>query len=115
MMSQPARYGMVIGIQESRIEEYRKLHSAVWPDVLKKIKECSITNYSIYLGRLDDGYYLFSYFEYIGDDFETDMNRMAQDKTTQKWWELCMPCQRPLNQRNAGEWWMNMEEVFHVE
>src|SRR5438477_3914464 len=81
------RYGSVIGLRAEKIEEYKKLHAAVWPDVLRVIKECHIQNYSIYLRKLDDGnYYLFSYFEYTGDDFKADMAKMAADATTQKWW-----------------------------
>ncbi len=110
------RYGMVIGLHEDRIEEYRKLHAAVWPDVLRMIRECNIHNYSIFLRRLDDGrYYLFSYFEYTGQDFEADMARMAADPTTQRWWSLCKPCQRPLEGRAPGEWWAMAEEVFHCD
>ncbi|HEY5914571.1 MAG TPA: L-rhamnose mutarotase, partial [Verrucomicrobiae bacterium] len=56
------RYGMVLGLRAEKVEEYKRLHAAVWPDVLKRIKECNIGNYSIYLRRLDDGrHYLFSY------------------------------------------------------
>ena len=43
------RYGMVIEVKPEKIEEYKKLHAAVWADVLKKITECNIRNYSIYL------------------------------------------------------------------
>jgi len=108
------RYGSVIEVREEKIKEYKKLHAAVWPDVLKMITECNIKNYSIYLHKLDDGkYYLFSYFEYAGDDFDSDMGKMAADPTTQKWWDLCKPCQKPLENRAEGEWWANMEEVFH--
>ena len=97
---------MVIGLRPEKIAEYKKLHAAAWPDVLKMIKECQIRNYSIYLRQLDDGnYYLFSYFEYTGDDFRGDMAKMAADPTTQRWWALCMPCQKPLAQRSADEWW----------
>ena len=103
------RYGMVIGINQEKIEEYKKLHAAVWPDVLKKITECNIRNYSIYL----KDHTLFSYFEYIGTDFNGDMAKMAADPTTQKWWDVCKPCQKPLETRAEGEWWSNMEEVFH--
>ena len=28
------RYGMVINVKPEKIEEYKKLHAAVWPDVL---------------------------------------------------------------------------------
>jgi len=110
------RYGTVIGLSAEKIEEYKKLHAAVWPDVLEVIAVCNIRNYSIYLRELPDGkHYLFSYFEYVGEDFEADMATMAADETTQKWWELCEPCQQPLPGRAEGEWWASMEEVFHCE
>jgi L-rhamnose mutarotase len=110
------RYGMVIGLRPEKIEEYKQLHAAVWPDVLKMIGECHIRNYSIYLRTLDDGRpYLFSYFEYTGRDFAADMAKMAADPTTQRWWSVCMPCQQPLAGRAPGEWWAGMEEVFHYD
>jgi L-rhamnose mutarotase len=110
------RYGSVIGLRPEKVEEYKRLHAAVWPDVLKMIAECHIRNYSIYLRALDDGrLYLFSHFEYTGTDFAADMARMAADPTTQRWWAVCMPCQQPLESRGAGEWWANMEEVFHCD
>jgi len=105
---------MVIGVNADRIDEYRRLHAAVWPEVLQMIAQCQIRNYSIYLRQLGDGnHYLFSYLEYVGDDFAADMARMAADPTTQRWWDVCMPCQQPLADREAGAWWASMEEVFH--
>ncbi|MHC4461471.1 MAG: L-rhamnose mutarotase [Planctomycetota bacterium] len=110
------RYGDVLGVKPEKLEEYKQLHANVWPGVLKMIKECNIRNYSIYLRELEEGkYYLFSYFEYTGDDFEADMAKMAADPTTQKWWAVCMPCQTPIPTRKEGEWWANMQEVFHCE
>lgn len=110
------RYGMVIGLKQDRMQEYKRLHAAVWPEVLKMISECHIRNYSIYLRRLPDGnHYLFSYFEYMGTDFAGDMAKMAADPTTQKWWSFCVPCQEPLADRAEGEWWADMEEVFHCD
>ncbi len=110
------RYGTVIGVKADRLAEYKRLHATVWPDVLKKIAECRIRNYSIYLRRLPDGnHYLFSYFEYVGDDFDADMAKMAADPKTQQWWKVCMPCQEPLSDRAEGEWWASMDEVFHLD
>jgi L-rhamnose mutarotase len=110
------RYGMVIGLQPDKVEEYKRLHAAVWPDVLKQIAQCHIQNYSIYLRTLGDGRpYLFSYFEYAGDDFTADMARMAADPTTKRWWACCKPCQQPLSDRAPDEWWSGMEEVFHTD
>jgi L-rhamnose mutarotase len=110
------RYGSVIGVKAKKLAEYKRLHAAVWPDVLKMIKACHIRNYSIYLRRMPDGkHYLFSYFEYTGRDFTKDMEKMAADPVTQKWWTQCMPCQVPLPNRAADEWWAAMEEVFHQD
>jgi L-rhamnose mutarotase len=110
------RYGMIIGLRAEKEAEYRKLHAAVWPDVLKMITACNIRNYSIYLRQMPDGKpYLFSYFEYIGNDFEGDMARMAADPTTQRWWSCCKPCQEPLANDKSGNWWSMAEEVFHYD
>jgi L-rhamnose mutarotase len=110
------RYGTVIGVKEEKLAEYKALHAAVWPEVLRMITACHIRNYSIYLRKMPDGkHYLFSYFEYTGTDFAADGARMAADPVTQKWWSFCMPCQEPLPDRAQGEWWAGMDEVFHCE
>src|SRR4030042_2654366 len=88
------RYGMIIGLKPEKIAYYKELHAATWPGVLKMIRECHIRNYSIYLKEVEPGkFYLFSYFEYTGNDFEADMAKMAADATTQKWWKETDPCQ----------------------
>ena len=108
------RYGSVIGLRSDKIDEYRRLHAAPWPEVLAMIKQCHLHNYSIFLRKMPDGrHYLFSYFEYSGSDFAADMAKMAADPITQKWWSQCIPCQEPLPDRAAGEWWADAEEVFH--
>ena len=105
------RYGSVIKAKPEKLDEYKRLHADVWPDVLDMIKKCNIRNYSIYYR---DGY-LFSYFEYVGNDYEADMAQMAADETTQKWWSLCKPCHKPLDTIEPGQWWADMEEVFHCD
>jgi L-rhamnose mutarotase len=105
------RYGQIIGVKPEHFEEYKKYHAAVWPDVLKMITDCNIRNYSIF--HKDNQ--LFAYFEYVGDDFAADMAKMAADSTTQKWWSVMEPRQQPVETRQPGEWWANMEEVFHLD
>jgi L-rhamnose mutarotase len=105
------RYGSVIGLRPEKAEEYLALHRAVWPGVLARITECNIRNYSIY--RYGD--LLFSYFEYVGDDYAADMAHMAADPETQRWWDVCMPCQRQTDDAVPGQWWTPIEEVFHED
>jgi len=113
---QPRRYGSVIGVKEDKLAYYKELHAHPWPGVLKKLDECNIHNYSIYLKQMDDGkHYLFSYFEYTGSDFDADMKKMADDETTRKWWKETDPCQFPLDNRKKGEWWASMQEVYHSD
>jgi L-rhamnose mutarotase len=105
------RYGQVIQVAAGKLDEYTKYHAAVWPGILAKITECNIHNYSIYH---KDGL-LFAYFEYVGSDFDGDMKKMADDPLTQKWWDIMKPMQEPLPTRAPGEWWANMDEVFHLD
>lgn len=103
------RYGMAIKIRSENLDEYKRLHADVWPDVLKMIGQCNIRNYSIYH---KDGI-MFSYFEYVGKDFDADMAKMAADPTTQRWWDVCKPLLEPLESRGPEEFWATMEEVFY--
>jgi len=111
-----SRHASIIGLPAANIAEYRRLHAAVWTDVLAMIRRCHIRNYSIYLRRMPGGkHYLFSYFEYTGQDLAADMALMAADPRTQEWWKVCKPLQAPLPDRAGGEWWAAAEEVFHCD
>jgi len=105
------RFGQVIKVKPECIADYKKYHANIWPEVNKTIKDCNIENYSIYLK--DD--YLFAYMEYVGEDFEADMKKRADDPMTQKWWSVVMPFQSPLETRKEGEWWADMEEGYHID
>lgn len=107
------RMGMVIGLNAGKVEEYKQLHANVWPGVLSRISACNIRNYTIFLREPEN--LLFGYWEYHGADFEADAALMAADPETQRWWEVCMPCQRPLETRKEGEWWAMMDDVFHLD
>jgi L-rhamnose mutarotase len=108
------RFGKVIGVKSERLEEYKRLHVAVWPEVNAMMTACQIRNFTIFLRKLNDGnFYLFQYFEYVGNDYETDMAKVAADPATQEWWKLTDPCQQPLADRAPDEWWADMEEVCH--
>jgi L-rhamnose mutarotase len=105
------RMGRVIRLRPERVVEYKRLHAAVWPTVLARISACHIRNYTIFLREPEN--LLFATWEYHGTDFAADMEAMAADPDTQRWWALTDPCQEPLASREVGEWWATMEEVFH--
>lgn len=105
------RYGFVNRLRPEKYEEYKRLHANAWPDILAMIHKCGIRNYTIYH---KDGF-LFSHFEYVGEDFEADMAIMKADARTREWWSHTDPCQDPLESRKPGEWWAEMEELFHCD
>ena len=105
------RFGMTIRLAPGSAERYKEYHRAVWPEVLNKLTDCNIKNYSIYFK--DD--ILFGYYEYHGDDIKADRAKMAVDPKTQEWWATMEPMQAPLETRQEGEWWAEMEEVFHLD
>jgi L-rhamnose mutarotase len=110
------RYGSVIGIVDSKIDEYKSLHSSVWPEILDIIKKYHIRNYTIYLHRMPSGdCYLFSYFEYYGLDIYSDFKNMGKEARMKDWWAICSTFQVPLINRKSGEWWAEMLEVFHMD
>jgi len=94
------RYGQVLRVRPEKEAYYKELHANPWPGVLE-----------IYLR---DGY-LYSYYEYVGDNYEKDMEKMAADPETQRWWAECNPCQQPVDSAKDGELWVEMEEVFHLD
>jgi L-rhamnose mutarotase len=105
------RVAAVIRLRPEKEAEYRRLHAAVWPSVPESLRRANITNYSIFQR---DGL-LFSYLEYVGDDYAADTARIAADPETQCWWQLTDPCQQPLETATEGEWWAPAEEVFHAD
>jgi L-rhamnose mutarotase len=112
----PKRYCWVTGLNPEKAQYYEELHANPWPGVSRMIRQCNIRNYSIHKRQIGEKLYLFSYLEYIGDDFEADMKKMAADPETQRWWKETDPCQLPLPDAAAeGGMWSDTQEVFYLK
>lgn len=110
------RYAWVTGLKPQKADYYRKLHADPWPAVNAKLKECNIRNYSIYEREIDGRIYLFSYLEYTGNNFQADMEKMAADPETRRWWKETDPCQAPLPEAlKAGKIWSDTREIYHLD
>ena len=105
------RMAQVIRLRPDAVEEYKRIHAEVWPEILALISACGVTNYTIFLKEPEN--LLFAYWEYVGADFAADMARMRADPRMQDWWRITDPMQEPLENRVPGEWWARMEPVFH--
>lgn len=100
------RFGQVGRLKPDMVETYRRLHAAVWPQVLTTIQACNLGNYSIFL--LGDQ--VFARFDYHGQDYPADMEKMAADPVTQQWWQLTKPC---FLHHEEQSYYQDMEEIFY--
>ena len=109
-------YGSAVELRPEMEQRYRELHANVWPEVVAAVKKANIHNYNIFVAELAGKRYLFSFFEYRGNDPEKDFATMANDPTTRdKWWPLTDPCQRRLPGTPEKEQWKRLEQLMHIE
>ena len=64
------RIGRVIGLNAADIPEYKRLHAALWPEILALLRKAGMRNYSIFLKEPEN--LLFAYLEYDGTDIDKD-------------------------------------------
>ena len=43
------RIGFLIRVKPEKLEEYKKIHADVWPDLLAELKKAGMRNYSLWL------------------------------------------------------------------
>lgn len=105
------RFGMAARLVPEKRAEYLELHANVWPQVEATITACGIRNFTIFV--LDD--VILGYYEYVGDDYEGDQARMAEDPVTRKWWSYTAPCQLPFRAGSDAANWEHFAEVWHQD
>ncbi len=94
------------------IEEYKRYHQKVWPEIIPSIKESGIEDMEIYLR----GTRMFMIME-VNERFSFEAKGKA-DKTNpkvQEWENLMWKFQKPLADARPGEKWLLMEKVFKLE
>ena len=89
-------------------EDYIELHKNVWPGVVQAGHDAHMQNFSIY--RFGD--YLFSYYEYTGDDFESDMARKAALPVSQQWQEATGQYRQLMTETSRA---IELEEIWHED
>ncbi|EME44068.1 hypothetical protein DOTSEDRAFT_129465 [Dothistroma septosporum NZE10] len=117
-MPESKRVAQIVRIKRESISAYKECHAAVWPAVLKQIKDCNISDYSIFLD--EDALILYATMKYGGSDFERDMEKMRANPEVRKWWAMTDEMQESLVAGSSGStdargWWKGLEEVFRVE
>lgn len=111
--SKVKRVGMVIRVKPEKIAEYKRLHADSNSGVRDLLEKAHMQNFSIFLRQLDDGqYYLFGYYEYVGDNYEADMAKLAAEPRNKEWLLVTDAMQIPLKGEKS---WGIMEQVYYNE
>ncbi|MBE6749809.1 MAG: L-rhamnose mutarotase [Ruminococcaceae bacterium] len=102
------RIATITKVKPGMLEAYKKIHDEIWEDVVAASHECGTRNFSIY----NIGDYLFSYSEYIGDDYEADMKKKSEMPAIKRWKEATGAMLMPVNDEQAA---ILLPELFHCD
>ena len=94
------------------IDEYIKLHQAVWPEIKQSIKDAGIINLEIY----NVGNRLFMIIEADSDfSFEKKSKLDTANLKVQEWETLMWKFQKALPGSKPGEKWILMNKIFQLK
>ena len=96
-------------IKPELIDEYKRRHAAVWPEMLRALKDAGWNNYSLFLG--EDGL-LVGYLEC--DDFDQARARMALTDVNTRW-QAEMATLFEDSGQAPDEGFQVLEEVFNLD
>ena len=105
------RIGIVLKVRKDKIEEYKKAHENVWPEMKEALSRTGWHNYSLFMR--EDGT-LFGYFE-TPVDFATALKGMEAEAINEKWQAAMAPFFEALEGKRADESMLVLEEVFHID
>lgn len=104
------RVGFMLKVKQDKIEEYKKHHKEVWPEMLQALTEAGWHNYSLFMR--EDGL-LFGYVE--TPDFQQALTGMADKEINKKWQDFMAPYFENLGGGHADENMAQLEQVFFLE
>jgi L-rhamnose mutarotase len=98
-------------VRPERIEEYKRRHREVWPDMLRALHDSGWHNYSLFLR--EDGL-LIGYVETPHSIAEAQA-AMARTEVNGRWQAQMSEFFVELDGRAPAEGFLLLEEVFHLE
>lgn len=103
------RVGFLLKVKADRLDEYKKHHRQVWPEMLAALRDAGWHNYTLF--ARDDGL-LFGTFESPHGLAEAQA-RMAGREVNTRWQQFMAPYFD--NEGRPDESFVELEEVFHLD
>jgi L-rhamnose mutarotase len=92
------------------LDEYRRRHQHIWPDMTDALRQSGWANYSLFL--TEDGL-LVGYLE--TDDFDAARARMAQTEVNARWQAEMKQFFATDGDQRPDEGFLRLPEIFHLD
>jgi L-rhamnose mutarotase len=103
--------GFLLKVKQDRIEEYKRHHEAVWPEMLEALSRHGWRNFSLFI--TEDGL-LFGSFE-AEESFQASLDGMAREDVNQRWQEFMEPFFEIPPGARPDQAMVELEELFHLD
>jgi L-rhamnose mutarotase len=104
------RYCFTLHVRPDLLAEYRQRHAAVWPDMLRALRDAGWRNYSIF--ARPDGL-LIGYVE--ADDLAAAQRAMAVTEVNARWQADMSRYFTGLDGRPPDEGFLLLDEIFNLD
>lgn len=104
------RVCFTLQVSPDHIDEYRRRHAAVWPEMLAALRDAGWQDYSLFLR--EDGL-LVGYF--ITDDLEAAVSAMDATEVNRRWQAEMAPFFVDLPGGRADQGMQILEEIFNLD
>jgi L-rhamnose mutarotase len=104
------RYCFTLQVRPDRLAEYRKRHAAVWPDMLRALRQAGWRHYSIF--ARPDGL-IAGYVE--ADDLAAAQRAMAATAVNARWQAEMSRYFSGLDGRPPDEGFTLLDEIFNLD
>ena len=104
------RAAFLLKVKADMLDEYKRRHDEIWPEMLEALREAGWYNYSLFMR--EDGL-LFGYVE--TPDFEKALARMAETEVNKRWQDFMAPYFEGIGGQHADESMVPLEQVFYLE
>ena len=105
------RVGFLLKVRPEKLEEYKKHHLNVWPEMQAALRETGWHNYSLFVR--EDGL-LFGYFE-TPESLQAAQAAMLEKEVNTRWQQFMAPYFESPNNARPDEMFLELEEIFHLD
>jgi L-rhamnose mutarotase len=100
-------------LRPGHLDEYRRRHDAIWPELVAMLKAASIRDYSIHHDPATDALFATLWREDVADGATGGMDHLPHEPVMRRWWEWMGPLME--TNPDGSPLSLPLETVFHLK